>query len=226
MKARLHYVKGHIGSEEQAMQSLASFRRYGWDVELVEGVTPDTIDETEFTSKILGGSRLEDFAAQDYRKFLVKKSCLFNNLRLMVDCVESNESMIFLEHDSICTANYEEFEFDEFCSLSYEYAFKEPTALAKYDWTPISLVKGVLPFCRTHPLQYYKNSIYKGSNMTPGTAAYAISPRGAMKVLDAVERNGIDQSDFLINSDVIKLDYLNPSPIRYANTNLNLSHTL
>ena len=62
--------------------------------------------------------------------------------------------------------------------------------------------------------------------MIPGTAAYAISPKGAKKLLRAAKDIGIDQSDFFINTHNIKIDYVNPSPVKFNSKNLNTSHRL
>ena len=61
--------------------------------------------------------------------------------------------------------------------------------------------------------------------MAPGTAAYAITPIGAKKLLTIAEK-GLDQSDFLINSNNIKMQYLMPSPVQFNKINLNTSHKL
>ena len=61
--------------------------------------------------------------------------------------------------------------------------------------------------------------------MTPGTVAYIVSPVGAKKLLEAIKKHGIEQSDFHINEANVPLSYMHPSPVIY-NTNLNTSHNL
>ena len=228
MKVQITYVDGHIGSETQASQSLDSFNKHNWSATLNQGITPETINENDFTSKIISNSRLVGWEKEKSRKFLVKKSCLFNNLKFCERVIEGNEPMVFAEHDAVCIKDYEPFDFDEFCFLSLEYAFQPPTALATRalrNWKPPS-VNGVHDFPNNYPLLYYKKNIWKDSFMTPGTAAYALSPKGAQKILVAVQTHGLDQSDFIINSYNIRLQYLYPSPVRYNSKNLNLSHRL
>ena len=60
--------------------------------------------------------------------------------------------------------------------------------------------------------------------MAPGTAAYAITPKGAMKMLKAVQKYGIDQSDFMINSHNIEMQCLIPSPVKFNKINLSTSY--
>ena len=75
MKAQIVYIKGHAESEKQAQQSYDSFKRNGWDVEMVEGITLDTVESTkEFKElDIIAESRLYNFEKENYNK-------LFHNL--------------------------------------------------------------------------------------------------------------------------------------------------
>ena len=130
MKVQITYVKGHVKSKSQSAQALQSFKKHGWDAELNVGITPDTLDESDFTDKIIADGRFADFKEQNYRKYLVKKSCLFNNLKFCERVIEADEPMVFAEHDAVCIRDYEPFDFDEFCFLAMEYAFQPPTALA------------------------------------------------------------------------------------------------
>ena len=60
--------------------------------------------------------------------------------------------------------------------------------------------------------------------MAPGTAAYALTPKGARRLLDALETHGIDQSDFFINSMNVSMDYISPAPVKFNSKNLKTSH--
>ena len=60
--------------------------------------------------------------------------------------------------------------------------------------------------------------------MTPGTAAYMLTPAGARKLLRAAEKHGLEQSDFIINERNMKLQYITPSIVKFNKRNLNLSH--
>ena len=228
MKVQVTQVKGHAISEKQAAQAINSFDKHKWTVTVNNGITPDTLTESDFTSNIINKSRLNDFQSNNPRKFLVKKSCLFNNLKFFEKVIDVDEPMVFAEHDALCIRDYTDFEFDEFCFLAMEYAFQPPTGLAVQPyrgWKPEKKI-GVFDFPKNYPLLYYKENIYKNSLMSPGTAAYAITPKGAKKILNAVTTHGLDQSDFIINSYNIRMQYVFPSPVKYNSMNLNLSHRL
>jgi len=229
MKGRIIYIEGREDSERQAEQAYNSFKKYDWDVEMWPGITPNTIDENDFPYPDVKNGRLEGIHNNEPQKYLIKKSCLFNNLTLCRDVVDANEPMAFIEHDAICIGPYQDnWRFEEFLFLSMDYCFKPPTVLATYPhlnkWQPPFTLNGVKTFPEDYPLRYYKNTIYKGYMMSPGTAAYCVTPKGARKILDAAEKNGLEQSDFHINSKNVLMEYANPSPVRYNKVNLNTSH--
>ena len=223
MKVRIVYVKDNEQSKAQAEQSLKSWLDYGWDAELWEGITPETLSRAVFPYLDMPGGRLSAFKENEPHKYPIKKACLYNNLQFAQDVIQYNQPMIFAEHDTLCLSEYRGFWADEFCFLAMDYAFQPPTALAKYKWRP-PFEMGVNPFPRNYPLQYYRDTVYKGHNMTPGTAAYMLTPTGARKILKAVEKHGLEQSDFIINARNLKLEYISPSIVKFNTRNLNLSH--
>lgn len=229
MKGSIIYVKGHKSSEIQSEQCLESFQKYGWDVSLVEGVTPETLDDKEWDVPCIKGGRLIGFRDKGERSYLTKKSCLTNHVRIWRKVIETNEPHAFIEQDAICISKYDHKYFDDVLILNIDYAFKLPSVLGTLSsmagYTPFpTLIPKALP--SNYPLQYYKNNAYNGHNMIPGTAAYAITPSGAKKLLKAAEEYGIDQSDFLINEHNVRLSYISPSPVKFNTKNLNLSHKL
>ena len=223
MKVRIVYVKGNEASEAQAQQSLKSWLDHKWDAELWEGITPETLNRAVFPYWDMPGGRLSAFKENEPKKYPIKKACLYNNLQFAKDVIEYNQPMVFAEHDTLCLSEYRGFWADEFCYLSMDYAFQPPTTLAKYNWKP-PFEMGVNPFPRNYPLQYYRDTVYKGYNMTPGTAAYMLTPVGARKILKAVEKHGLEQSDFIINERNLKMEYISPSIVKFNTRNLNLSH--
>lgn len=229
MKARIHYVKGHAGSEAQANTASSSFTRHGWDVELVKGVTPVTLDPDEgYLSGDLKGGRLESFRTSEPTKYNIKKACFINNVRHWRKVLEVGKPMAFVEHDAICVGSPPPMVNAQFVFLAMEYALKQKVFEGRADLRNYTFKKpsmGIAPFPENYPLRYYKESIYKGSRMTPGTVAYIVSPVGAKKLLEAVQKHGIEQSDFHINEFNVALSYMHPSPVKY-NVNLNTSHNL
>jgi len=229
MKGQIVYVKGHKGSEQQAQVALESFERYGWDVTPVAGITPDTLDESEFDYPNVVNGRLYDFEREKSPTYKTKKSCLFNHLRFYQRVIEANTPMAFLEHDTMCQATWSPQTFDELLILNLDNAFKLPAVFGKMaplkGWEPPYDMTPVKDLPSNYPLKYYKDNHFRGSDMIAGTAAYIISPKGARRLLDAAKQ-GLDQSDFFINSKNIRMQYLSPSPVRFQGVNLNTSHKL
>ena len=60
--------------------------------------------------------------------------------------------------------------------------------------------------------------------MAPGTGAYCVSPKGAKKLLSAIDKHGFDQSDFMINSKNVRMQYIVPSPVKFNTVNLSTSY--
>lgn len=227
MRGQIVYIKGHAESEQQAQQGLNSFKKNKWEVELVEGVTPKTVKDTdEYKNyKIIDKSRLHDFKKQNYNRFLTKVSCAINHIRFWEKVVDENETLAFLEHDSISVMDFSNLQFNDYLILNAEYVFKPPSKLnlnqfRNYEWSGFGINK--LP--ENYPLKYYRDNIWKDSSMVPGTGSYAITPKGATKMLDAIERCGLDQSDYMLNSFNVDIQYILPSPVKFNTVNLSTSY--
>ena len=222
MKGQIVYIKGHEKSEKQAQQAFTSLRKRGWDVELKAGITPKTVKDDV---RIIEESRLLNFKKENRNRYLTKVSCALNHIEFFKNVVETDEPMAFFEHDAISVMAPEEYEFEDYLLLNAEYVFRPPNKLAinqfkDYVWPSF----GVCDFPENYPLLYYRNNIWKNSMMAPGTGAYAITPQGAQKMLDAIDEHGLDQSDFMINSSNLEMQYINPSPVKFNNVNLSTSY--
>lgn len=226
MKGYITYIKGHKESEAQAEQSLKSFKKYKWNVELKEGITKHTVENTEeYSLKIIKESRLHNFKIENYGKFLTKLSCAINHIQFWKEVVASNEPMCFFEHDALCTQSADSYDFENYLILNAEFVFRPPNKLGLLQFKDFTWPSfGVCDLPENYPLVYYRNNIWKDSMMVPGTAAYAITPSGAQKMLDAVETYGLDQSDFMLNSFNLRVQYINPSPIKFNKVNLSTSY--
>lgn len=134
MKSFLIYVEGNDASEHCKEIAEKSLQKYGWDYEPIAGITPKTLDETEFPYSNIKGGRLESFAENEPRKYPIKKSCVFNNLRHATRVIDAGEPMIFLEHDIEVIDKCEIPFFEDYLFLSFDYAFKKPSILADKSW--------------------------------------------------------------------------------------------
>lgn len=227
MKCRLIYIDGHLGSMKQCSQAYNSFSTFkGWEVEKFSGITPTNIKkQKEYFYPIKKNSRLLDFQQENENRFLTKLSCAINHVKFWKKVIKRNEPMAFLEHDAICTNDWKQVEFDEYLILNAEHVFRKPNKLALQKFLNYTFPGdgGVYSLPENYGLQYYRNNNWKNSNMVPGTGAYAITPKGAKKMIE-VAKNSMDQSDFMLNSYNINIEYLLPSPVKFNNKNLSTSY--
>ena len=227
MKCRLVYISSHLGSLDQRDEALESFSQYsGWDVEKKHGVTPRIVESRkEFQWPIKEQSRLLNFKEENPNRYLTKLSCVINHVKFWRQVVKQDQPMAFLEHDAICIGDWNDVEFDEYLILNAEYVFRKPNKLGLKQFSDYIFPgkDGVHALPKNYRLKYYRENDWKGSYMVPGTGAYAITPKGARKMLEVAEK-GLDQSDFLLNSHNINIEYLLPSPVKFNNENLSTSY--
>ena len=227
IKGQIVYLPDNKESVGQANQALQSFQDKGWDVELVEGITPDTLESRGRVTKLLEGGRLTHFEGP---RLTIKKSCVNNHILFWEKVLASNETMAFIEHDAIALDPPQNWVFDDVLILNMEYAFKFGALRGRLkafrpDLDGLNKAFGVCDNFKNYPLKCkVPNSPFKGSNMIPGTAAYAITPQGAKKMLEVVTTQGIDQSDYIINDMNVKLEYVIPSPVKFNTKNLSTSN--
>lgn len=238
MKGRIIHIQRE-DSIAQANDALRTLSSCGWDVELKEGFNRDSVKEhvAQNGYKVMAGSRLADFLGENENKFWTKVACLMNNVETWIDAVSDGQPRAFFEHDAIGVHEplWDRLsQVEDFCFLSMAYAWHSPTTLAgKWpQWArrmggecSLTLVNPLLKgFPVDTPLRYRHNNCYHGSALPPGTAAYIITPRGAEKMLNALEHYGMEQSDFIINSFNVNLQYYSPSVCRYNKVNLSTSN--
>lgn len=227
MKCRLIYISSHLGSLDQRDQALSSFAKYsGWEVSKKHGITPRTIEKREeYQWPIKENSRLLNFKEENFNRYLTKLSCVINHVQFWRKVVKEDQPMAFLEHDAICIDNWSDVDFDEYLILNAEYVFRKPNKLGLQQFLDYEFPggAGVHALPKNYRLKYHRKNNWHNSYMAPGTGAYAITPKGAKKML-AVAENGLDQSDFLLNSFNINIQYLLPSPVKFNTENLSTSY--
>lgn len=224
MKSFLVYVKGHEASESQMKAALKSLSNSNFDVELLEGATPKTLHEYDDVGPHAIGSRANNFYDQSPDKiYLTKKSCFTNHVRVWKKCVDLGEPVAFLEHDVGCVRNWDNPKFKELLILNIQSAWKQPVFHHVnsdfYTWNLGVNMYNNAPLVYNKPVEKFK-----GSYMIPGTAAYAIQPHAAEKLLNTLDQVGWEQSDFFINTKTVHMEYVTPEYFTFKSNNLNMSH--
>jgi GR25 family glycosyltransferase involved in LPS biosynthesis len=220
MKAFLIYIEGHEGSEKQAKSAAESASRNGFDVLMTPGITPNTLELYKKYIEVVNG-RVTNFKRENTKTYLTKMSCFFNHIETWKKCVELNEPVAFIEHDSYCVREWNNPHWDEVLIMNMESAFKQPVFSHVSNKPTPSL--GVNVYDKS-PLNYRFDNDFKGSLMIPGTGAYAVTPKGAKRLLGALNKYGWEQSDFFINTFNVNLEYIIPEYFTFKHSNLNTSH--
>jgi GR25 family glycosyltransferase involved in LPS biosynthesis len=226
MKAQIIYTPSNESSGKIGFESQSSFKsKKGWDVSLVEGIVREDFDDlvlgnklrNDFDVKFAKNGRLWMMKNGNDTVWKTKQACVFNHLYFWKKVIESNETQCFIEHDIICVADAEEYEFEDYLILNMGDAFtnkKYPVQKGIRNYpVPMTNKYNNLLDDKSYPLVYNKPNKWENAYMVPGTAAYAITPAGAKKMLDAALSTGIDQSDFILNTKNCTVEYINPSPV-------------
>lgn len=225
MKSFVIYVKDHKKSEQYASICLESCIDK-FDAELFEGVTPETLSsyEEKYTFDYMSPSRVEDMKKESDILYKTKKSCFLNHVRLWEKCVELNQPIAVIEQDSHCVRSWDNTEFDEVLILNVESALFKQKIIKEF-WkktnkTPPTLENGLHDY--SSGLIYHRNNKWHNGSLIPGTAAYAVTPKGAKKLLTSVQE-GWEQSDHFVNTKNVKIQYMMPEYFTFKLPNLNMS---
>ena len=211
MKAFIIHIKENETSRYTADLALKSCIEHGYQSELVDGITPETnhIWDKAFGLQVLKPSHMYDRQIGKNgtrRAYLCKYSNFLNHYRLWLKCIELNETIVVLEHDVICQHKWDDPQFDEMLVLNmqcglYEQQFDK---LKKPE-----LFEGVNDYVNPY-LIYRSDNHWNGGGMIPGSAAYAITPKGAARLVTTVRNTGWDKADYIINTKSVKMQYINP----------------
>jgi len=232
MKAFVITVRGHRQDEIQANNCLMSMAETpGWEPEQLFGYTANDKDlfEERWGFPLIENARLRAFEKENKNRYLTKKACFYNHVRLWEKCIELNEPIAFVESDTICIRPWEEPEWQEVLIMNIESAMSNERGpigpseqlLAKYRE---GLQYGIHSFHKA-PTKYHRDNRMKGYAHNPGNGAYAFTPKGAKRLLEAA-KNGIDQGDLFVNASNVKMQYVYPGYFTFGAPNLGLSHGL
>lgn len=225
MKAYIIHTP-HKKSVEYAHQALKSFEGFiGWDPELFEGLTPEILPnfEKEHPIKTKEKSRAMDYLKGDPLRYVVKKCCSMNHYRLFKKCIELDESIAVVEHDSHCIGNWDNLLFDDILVMNTESAIKQPVLAPIWGKNKKPVESGIRDIC-FNGLNYRHDPVINGAHVMPGTAAYAVTPAGAKKMIDVYENIGWEQSDFIINTAYVRIQTIMPELFTFKLPNLSTSH--
>lgn len=225
IKTFIIHLPKHSGSVVYANECLISCKGKNFDAELFQGYYYKTVEEFQEIKYFMPNSRAEDFFKEGNKKrFLSKRSIFANGYSLWQKCLELNQNIVVLEHDSICVKNWDNPVVDDVLILNIQSALNQKLLrefIKKNNKQIPQLNNGIHRY--SSPFIYHRKNLYHNSFIMPGAAAYALSPKGAEKLIKSAERNGWEQNDHFINTKNVNIDYAFPEYFKLKTPNLNLS---
>lgn len=211
MKAFIIHINGHEGSMKTANMALESCQAHGYEAELFDGITPKTNDvwDKKFNLKVIRPGHMYDRQIGlngTNQTYLCKYSNFLNHYRLWLESIERDETIVVLEHDVLCKHEWDNPGFSEMLVLNMECGLYEQqfSKIGKPNLFP-----GVNEYKNPH-LIYRSQNVWHGAAMIPGSAAYAINPKGASRLIKNVKQFGWEKADYIINNRTVKMEYINP----------------
>jgi len=225
MKAFIIYIPDAQSIEyaDAAKQSFLAFN--GWSPELFLGITPETLSvvESQYNIKTKPRSRATDFYNNNYTTYTTKKCCSLNHYILFKKCVVLNEPIAIIEHDAHCVGDWQYEDFDDILVMNICSALTQSTLLPIINMNKCPTIPGINNI-NINGLNYRHDPDINGAHMMPGTAAYAVTPHGAQKMIEVYENIGWEQSDFIINTAYVTIQTIVPELFTFKLPNLSMSH--
>jgi GR25 family glycosyltransferase involved in LPS biosynthesis len=226
MKSCVIYVENHKRSIAQARRCIESCKKFGYDITTLKGSTPQNM-KIPFEYPEIKDGRVRIFKRENPKKYLAKKACFSNHIRIWKKVIEVGEPILVLEHDAIAIKEWDEPEYKEILTLNMQSAMSRSIAHAVKPPVAAYSKEGIQDIKTSgSKLIYNRQNHYKGSFMMPGTAAYVINPAGAIKLLKALVEDGWEQSDYFMNTYNVDIKYSVPDYFKLDINNLHLSHGL
>lgn len=190
MKAFIIYLKEVQSTVDAALECKRTAREYGIDAWLLAGHTPSRADqfikENNFTP-YSPGPKLYDIK---WNKPGVR-GCFVSHYHAWLKCVELGHDIIVLEHDARIINEYPQVDFQDILQLGYNRNGVDD-AQDQQPWTEENMFER------------------KGVHMMDGAHAYAVTPQGAQKLIDAVSTHGMAPADWHICNTHVDIQVLRP----------------
>lgn len=208
MKTFIIYNSVSVRSVKIANESYASFQKYnGWQPELYDGCVPGLLD---YYDKKYGLPEEKNKKFNGTPLYPHKKSCFYSHYSLWIKCIEMNEDIAIVEHDTECVGDFpSEYPADGVTQLSTESMLgKNPPYTSKhFEEQYKEKGEGCHQIWYQHPHGHYGLA---------GCTGYIMTSHAASVYKKICEQDGWYQNDLLISEDHTRMWYFNPSPVRWC----------
>ena len=188
-------IENTVTASKVAMQSAKNF---GLDVELFVGYTPKRADEYITKEKL----KMYDPGPKLFRIKNKKggvRGCMISHLNIWKKCIELNEPIVVLEHDSKVVSN------------TFLQPFDDVLHLDNNRWIEPD------PDLGTEPIVQDFDWFRKGERQLKGTYGYVVKPHAAKRLVQGAYEDGITASDMFVKDKYVKIQVVTPRAVMVTN---------
>ena len=190
MKAFIIYLKEVQATIDAALECKQSARQHSIDAWMLEGYTPSRADQFIKEKNLKPYSPGPKLYNIKWSKPGVR-GCFVSHYHAWLKCIELEHNIIVLEHDARIVNEYLEVEFEDVLQLGHNRNGVDD-AQDQQSWTEENTFQR------------------KGVYMMDGAHAYAITPQGAKKLVEAVHTRGMSPADWHICNEHVDIKVLRP----------------
>ncbi len=198
MKSFVIYLPEIESTVTASKLAVSSAKDFGLDVELFVGYTPKRADEYIAKEKL----KMYDPGPKLFRIKNKKggvRGCMISHLNVWKKCVELNENILVLEHDSKVVSN------------TFLQPFTDVLHLDNHRWIEPD------PDLGTAPIVQDFNWFRKGERQLKGTYGYVIKPHAAKRLIQGAYEDGITASDMFVKDKYVKIEVVTPRAVMVTN---------
>ena len=193
MKAFIIYLKEVQSTIDSALECKRTAREYGLDAWLMEGFTPSKADQfikEQNLQPYLPGPKLFQIK---WQKGGVR-GCMISHYHVWKKCIELNEPIVVLEHDSRVVSETYRADFEDVLHLDAHRFEQDPDKGKKL------VVEDFV-------------NIRKGENQLMGTYGYVIKPHAAERLIKGAHEDGITASDMFVKDKYVRIQVVKPRAV-------------
>jgi GR25 family glycosyltransferase involved in LPS biosynthesis len=193
MKAFIIYLKEVQSTVDSALECKRTCREHGLDGWLMEGFTPSRADafiKANNLKPYLPGPKLYNIK---WQKGGVR-GCMISHYHAWKKCIELDEKIVVLEHDS------------RVISETYTEDFQDVLHLDGYRWEA-DPYQDQVPFVEDFV------HVRKGENQLKGTYGYVIKPHAAKRLLQGAHEDGLTASDMFVREKYVRIEVVKPRAV-------------
>ena len=193
MKAFIIYLKEVQSTIDSALECKRTAREYGLDAWLMEGFTPSRADQfikEQNLKPYFPGPKLFQIK---WQKGGVR-GCMISHYHVWKKCIELNEPLVVLEHDSRVVSETYRANFEDVLHLDAHRFEKDP------DEGKSVVVEDFV-------------NIRKGENQLMGTYGYVIKPHAAERLIKGAHEDGVTASDMFVKDKYVKIQVVKPRAV-------------